>query len=162
MAIIKTPIVDAAGKIVDASLPDRLLDPQLSATYATPSGVSGQISSASAPLGLRTNLDTNPSFETGVTGLTANGAGNTVAVSTAQAYVGTQSALITWGTAYGNVAKSLTTVAGLTYTWSQYVYVPAGATAVQLTAYGSVPAQVYSAASTVTGSSRFPGNGLLR
>lgn len=33
MAIIKTPILNGAGKIVDANLPDRLLDGQLSATY---------------------------------------------------------------------------------------------------------------------------------
>lgn len=35
MAIIKTPILNGSGKIVDANLPDRLLDGQLTATYVT-------------------------------------------------------------------------------------------------------------------------------
>lgn len=120
-----------------------------------PAGLSAStyasLSATFALFGNRLNLDTNPSFETGTTGWVANGAGTTVGVSTAQAHVGAQSMLITWGTAYGNAAKQLPTISGLTYTWSQYVFVPAGATAVQLTAYGSIPAQVYSPASTITG-----------
>lgn len=33
MAIIKTPILNGAGKIVDANLPDRLLGTELAAAY---------------------------------------------------------------------------------------------------------------------------------
>ena len=40
MAIIKTPILDGSGKIVDANLPDRLLDSQLAAA------IGGQITAA--------------------------------------------------------------------------------------------------------------------
>lgn len=146
-----TSTYDSTKFQLNATDPNASTAGALNATYTTPGSVSTQISSASTPLGLRTNLDTNPSFETNVTGLTPNGTGTTVGASTLQAYTGTQSALITWGTIYGNVTKTLTTIPGLTYTWSQYVYVPSGATAVQLTAYGSVPAQVYSPATTTTG-----------
>ncbi len=54
MAIIKTPILDGSGKIVDANLPTRLHDDELSATYAgaaaTTTALAGKVPKANLPI----------------------------------------------------------------------------------------------------------------
>jgi hypothetical protein len=79
----------------------------------------------------RTNLISNPSFETGTTGWNGpNGA--TIATSTAQKYVGTQSLLVTYPTRAGSVGTgaglnpALALPAATTYTYSAWVYTPTG------------------------------------
>lgn len=87
----------------------------------------------------RTNLCTNPSFETGTSGWTLGGTVNpTFAASTAQHLFGTQSGLITWP-ATGSLPLidfAFTTVIGAVYTVSAYTYVPSGSPGVLLTVAG--------------------------
>jgi hypothetical protein len=71
----------------------------------------------------RTNLAVNPSFEVDTSGWTA-GSGVTVARSTAQAYTGSASALVTCAAAaFQGIAQSarIPVTAGLDYTFSAYV-----------------------------------------
>lgn len=71
---------------------------------------------------VRTNLVTNPSFETNTTGWNGNSTSAFV-VSTAQAFSGTSSALLTsnGGAAFGIARITTGIVAGSTYTASAYV-----------------------------------------
>jgi len=73
------------------------------------------------------NLITNPSFDSSTTGWTPPN-GSTLAVSTAQALVGTQSALVTVATGSSNfsgIGFNIALSANTTYTFSGYVYIPA-------------------------------------
>lgn len=78
----------------------------------------------------RTNLATDPSIEGTTTLWIASGnPAPVVSISTAHAFAGTHSLLVTWAT--GNVFLTngvypLTTTPGLTYTISAYVWVPSG------------------------------------
>lgn len=87
----------------------------------------------------RTNLCTNPSFETNTTGWTLGGSVQpTFATSTSKKLFGTQCGLITWP-ATGSlplVQYSFTTTVGAIYTVSAYVFVPTGNPAVLLTVGG--------------------------
>lgn len=82
----------------------------------------------------RRNLVTNPTFEGGTFAPYTASAGASAALSTARAYRGTTSALVTWptigalGCAFGNVAVTGLTI-GVQYTLSAWLYVPAGSTA---------------------------------
>jgi hypothetical protein len=84
------------------------------------------------------NRLTNSSFETDVTGWSSSGT-PTVSRSTTRAQRGVASMLITWG---GSAGQSVTSdnITGLTvgqvYTFSAYVWVPAGHSTVQLTQAG--------------------------
>lgn len=81
----------------------------------------------------------NQSFESGVGSWSGSGVGYTtatIAVSTAQKYVGAQSLLVTWPTttaahACANINCTGLTI-GTTYTVSTYVYVPSGSPAVRI------------------------------
>lgn len=79
---------------------------------------------------VRTNLCTNPSFETDMTGWVAAGTpAPALATSTDFAYVGTQSLKMTSTGAASflpDVGFAFPTVVGQTYTFSAYVYVPSG------------------------------------
>lgn len=82
------------------------------------------------------NLDTNPSFESGITGWTAGGSvPPTLSHSSAQARFGTDSLLITWGTGgfLPLATHDVAVEAGKTYTASCYVYVPTGSPGVVIT-----------------------------
>lgn len=84
----------------------------------------------------RINLCTDPSFE-GSTTLWLAGGGPlpTLALSSARAFAGAKSLLITWGTGLVGIPGAyyhLVTIPGLTYTVSGYVWVPTGGIAVQL------------------------------
>ncbi|MFG2747220.1 carbohydrate binding domain-containing protein [Streptomyces chartreusis] len=84
------------------------------------------------------NLLPNPSFETGVADWTPS-ATPTRAVSTTHVYDGTQSMLITWGGVAGQTVTSAAVsglVVGEVYTFSAYVWVPAGDATVQLSLAG--------------------------
>lgn len=101
---------------------------------------------------IRTNLCTNPSLESGATtGWAGKGATvATIAVSTAQAWQGTQSLLVTMqGTAGGAGITISSLTVGTIYTLSGYVYIPAT---------GGVPGVIattasigYGTSTTVTG-----------
>ena len=69
---------------------------------------------------LRTNLCTNPSFETNVTGWSGTSA--SIARSSSYAYSGTHSGLVTPGSTSGLVSFSSTTVANHPYYLSVWVY----------------------------------------
>jgi hypothetical protein len=99
----------------------------------------------------RTNIVTNPSFETDTTGWSIS-ASSTLTRSTAQAHDGAASAAAVWGTnsPLPVVSTTVPVITGLTYTASAWVFVPSGAGSVKLTAFTSIPAQVYSLPSTVT------------
>lgn len=87
----------------------------------------------------RTNLCTNPSFETGTTGWTTSGSTPpTFATSTAHKIFGTKSGLITWpATSTAPLVQyALTTTVGAIYSASLYVYVPSGSPTVTLAAGG--------------------------
>lgn len=100
------------------------------------------------------NLITNPSFDTNTTGWTAAN-GSTVAVSTAQSFVGTQSALVT--VAAGNAVFSgtgftISLLANTTYTFSGYVYIPAtGGVPVLISVQSTGYLSAQTAAVTATG-----------
>lgn len=111
--------------------------------------VSGDINSTASPTALyecpsqtdlpsRTNLCTNPDFESGTTGWAAAGSpAPTIAQSTAQHHSGTHSLKVTSGgaaTFLPNAKFALTTVSGTTYTLSGYVYLEAGCPSVFATA----------------------------
>lgn len=87
----------------------------------------------------RTNLCTNPSFETGTTGWALGGSVTpTLASSSTQHVFGTKSGLITWP-ATGSLPLidfAFTTVVGAIYTVSAFVYVPTGSPNVLLTVSG--------------------------
>lgn len=68
----------------------------------------------------RTNLITNPSFETNTTNW--SGPNSTIAQSSAFSYVGTKSLKVTPSNASGGAAFIATTVSGTTYRFSVYVY----------------------------------------
>ncbi len=94
------------------------------------------------PTVTRTNLCTNPSLEAGITGWAAGGTPTpTVAQSAVWSWNRSKSLLITWATGNTFFPGAAITVTGLTvgvvYTFSAYVYVPAGNPAVQLIAAGS-------------------------
>jgi hypothetical protein len=78
------------------------------------------------PLVTRTNLVTNPSFETGTTGWL--GVGTTLsllAVDTSQKYVGLQSMKVTCQSTSGGASFALSGLTvGAVYTMSGYVYIP--------------------------------------
>lgn len=114
--------------------------------------VRGQLSSTDSPIAIyevpdtsspatRTNLCTNPTFETGTTGWTAAGSpAPTIAQSTSQAHSGTHSLKMTSGgaaTFLPNVAFTATTVSGTTYTFSAWVYLTAGCPSVTAVAGSS-------------------------
>ncbi|MFJ2477124.1 carbohydrate binding domain-containing protein [Streptomyces sp. NPDC087659] len=84
------------------------------------------------------NLLTDPSFETGVSSWTSSGT-PTRATSTTHVQHGTQAMLITWG-AVANQTMTSPVIQGLdvgqTYTYSTYVWVPAGDATVQLSVAG--------------------------
>lgn len=85
---------------------------------------------------VRTNLTTNPSVETDLTGWTAGGSlPPTITRDTGQFYVGTASVKAVWQTAGTLPQVSLpepTWTIGSTYTVSVYVYVPTGSVAVSV------------------------------
>lgn len=125
------------GTYFDGSFPD--------ASWQGATGLSPSIINVAfaAPL-TRTNLCTNPSFETGTTGWAANGtAPPTLTQSStppAPAPTGTQVLKLTYqnGTSGGfNGAKiTFTSVVGTRYTMSAWVYVPTGAAPISLLAAG--------------------------
>ncbi|MFD9211585.1 carbohydrate binding domain-containing protein [Streptomyces sp. NPDC059544] len=84
------------------------------------------------------NLFTDPSFETGVTSWTSSGTPSRVTSATHVQH-GTQAMLITWG-AVANQTMTSPVIQGLdvgqTYTFSAYVWVPAGDATVQLSVAG--------------------------
>lgn len=84
------------------------------------------------------NLMPNPSFESGVSAWTPSGT-TTRAVSTTHVQDGAQAMLVTWQAAAGQYVTS-PTISGLhigeRYTFSAYVWIPAGDPAVQLTVVG--------------------------
>lgn len=84
------------------------------------------------------NLFTDPSFETGVTSWTSSGTPTRVTSATHVQH-GTQAMLITWG-AVANQTMTSPVIQGLdigqTYTFSAYVWVPAGDATVQLSVAG--------------------------
>lgn len=88
---------------------------------------------------VRTNLITNPSFETNTTSWSGTGSA-TIAQSATRAWVGTKSLLVTWPTAGAGSAHADITPGGLvvgdTYVLSGYVYVPSGSPDVALAAPG--------------------------
>ena len=95
--------------------------------------------STSYMAGTATNYCTNPSFEVSA----ANWSTVTVSLvkSSAQKWQGTSSGLVTWpGTSAGRIVHTFSTVPGLTYRLSGYVYVPSGSVSVgisvDLTAFG--------------------------
>ena len=69
---------------------------------------------------LRTNLCTNPSFETNVTGWSGSSA--SIARSADTSYLGTHSGLVTPGSTSGSVSIPVTTVSGRVYTASAWVF----------------------------------------
>jgi len=95
----------------------------------------------------RINLCTNPSFEHATTptngwlgaGATPNTA--SIAVSTAQKYVGSQSLLVTYAAGTGGTNNgagyALSLPATTTYTYSAYVYTPTGSVLPQLSVQGT-------------------------
>lgn len=87
----------------------------------------------------RTNLCTNPSFETGTSSWATGGSvAPTFTTSNAKKIFGTQSGLITWP-ATGSlplIDYSFTTTVGAIYTVSAFVYVPTGSPSVLLTVAG--------------------------
>lgn len=98
-----------------------------------------RVTVAAAPgASTRTNRCTNPSFETNVTGWSGSAAGyttSTIATSTVRGLFGSRSMQVTWPTAAGGnsiAVFSLATTIGLRYSFSAWVYVPAGNPAVQI------------------------------
>jgi hypothetical protein len=125
--------------------------------------VSGLVSSTAAPtviyqcpnpttLTSRTNLCTNPAFETNATSWSGSGTpAPTVAQSAVQAHSGTKSLLVTStgaATLLPNALYTLTTVASTTYTVSAWVFVPAGNPAVQV--FASAAPTVFGTSTTTT------------
>lgn len=100
-------------------------------------GYSGSITGATNGVVLRTNLCTNPSFETSAASWFTSG-GSTLAQSATRAFSGTKSLLVTWPTAAVHAAAVGYALSGLTvgavYTASAYVYVPSGSADVVLEA----------------------------
>jgi hypothetical protein len=111
--------------------------------------ISGQVNSTAQPNALyevpnnstgavRHNLCLNPSFETDAANWSSSGTPTpTIARSTAQAFVGSASLLVTStgaATFLPNANTTVTTVVGNTYTFSAYVYVPTGTPAVTIVA----------------------------
>jgi hypothetical protein len=118
---------------------------QLTAQGSTPGIltyiISGDITSTAAPTALyevanytsfvpRTNLCTNPSFETNTTSWAAGGAGPpTIATSTTQFHSGARSCKVTNVVNSGSISSvgfSAPTVVGAVYTASIWVWVPSG------------------------------------
>lgn len=74
-----------------------------------------------------TNLATNPSVETNISGYAANNSSSSVALSTAQKYDGNQSILtqsLNTTNGYNGVKFSFNPTSGTTYTFSAWVYQP--------------------------------------
>jgi hypothetical protein len=101
----------------------------------------------------RTNIVSNPNFETNTIGWSVS-ASSTITRSTTEFRDGVASAAIVWGTSAPVPAAFtyLNVSSGLTYTASAWVKVPAGAGAVLITAFGAVASQVYSLSSNIKGS----------
>lgn len=126
---------------------DYPLDIDLNGERVTLATYSGQ--------GVRTNLVTNPSFETGTTGWALGGGSPpSMATSTTVARLGSQSLKLTWPTAARNTGSVNYAATGLTtgtaYTWSVYAYVPAGNPSVFITVSGSPTATTSIVANTGT------------
>lgn len=94
---------------------------------------------------VRTNLCTNPNFETDVTGWTAGGSGEpapTLARSTARFHSGAASMLVTYNGDDGLglppivSAPTFTTTIGQVYTVSAWVYVPTGTVSISIAVAG--------------------------
>jgi hypothetical protein len=135
-----------------------LTSPFVAGTYST---TSGSISLRELTLGLhpsenggltnsmvtRTNLVSNPSFETNTSGW-APFIGTTASVTrdTSKYYIGAAAGKISWPTASStqSIYTTISTIVGQTYTISAYVYVPSGNPDVRIDAF-SLPSATVSA-----------------
>lgn len=95
---------------------------------------------------VRTNLITNPNFETDTTGWTTTAGAEavpTIARSTARSHSGSASGLVTYvaddGSGFPPIVRmpAIATVVGETYTVSAYVYIPTGTVAIKIAVSGS-------------------------
>jgi len=87
------------------------------------------------------NLVGNGSFEVD-TALWTVSAGSTLATSTAAAKVGAKSMVCTWGTGGPIAYTAASVVAGRSYTFSLWAFVPAGQADMRIAAWGAVAAEI--------------------
>jgi hypothetical protein len=116
---------------------------------ATKNNAGNLLNSANTPPGSTTAFD--PTFETTGAWWGNFGTGASLAQTTTQAWAGTHSLAVTCSSASDKAGFGLSTVPGLIYTVSLYVYVPAGVTVTASFATYPALSALASATSTTTG-----------
>jgi hypothetical protein len=148
---VTKPAIASAGVAWSSAATTNLLtnpsfqDATTTVTSRTNLTINSNFEATPQTLTSRTNLCANPSFEHATTPtagwLGAGGTPATIAVSTAQKYVGNQSLLVTYAAGVGGTNNgagyALSLPATTMYTYSAYVYTPTGSVLPQLSVQGT-------------------------